>query len=105
MEGLCVMGLGDGVSQSWVNWLISLFGVVALDEGVLGWLVVVFLFKSMRSKFVNSSYMLKSGVELHSIQIVSASSRVLCIEFSLMVFFCEVSEGDYREGMQSVVPW
>ena len=44
MEGLCVMGLGDGVSRSWVNWLISLFGVVALDEGVLGLLVVIFLF-------------------------------------------------------------
>ena len=102
---MCVKGLGAGVYESWFNWLMLLFGVIALAEGVLGWLVVVFLFKSTRRKFVNSSYMLKSGGELHSIQIVSASSRVLCIEFSLMVFFCEVSEGDYREGMQSVVPW
>ena len=52
MEGLCVMGLGDGVYRSWVNWLISLFGVVALDEGVLGLLVVIFLFLSTRRKFV-----------------------------------------------------
>ena len=44
VEGLCMKGLGVGVSESWVNWLIFLFGVVALDEGVLGWLVVVFLF-------------------------------------------------------------
>ena len=36
VEGLCVMGLGSGVSEKWVNLLISLFGVVSLAEGVLG---------------------------------------------------------------------
>ena len=38
------MRLGDGRSGSWVNWLISLFEVVVLAEGVLGWLNIVFLF-------------------------------------------------------------
>ena len=36
-------GLGAGVSEIWVNWLMLLFGVVALSEGALGWLVVVLL--------------------------------------------------------------
>ena len=43
MEGLCVKGLGAGVSESWVNRLISLFEVFALAEGVLGLLVVIFI--------------------------------------------------------------
>ena len=43
MEGICVKGLGAGVSEIWVNWLMSLFGVVALAEGALGSLVVVLL--------------------------------------------------------------
>ena len=32
MEGLCVMRLGAGVSEIRFNWLILLFGVVALSE-------------------------------------------------------------------------
>ena len=44
MEGLYVMVLVAGFSGSLINWFIFLFGVVALYEGVLGWLVVVLLF-------------------------------------------------------------
>ena len=44
VEGMCVKRLGAGVSEIWVNWLISLFGVIVLAEGVLVWFVVVFLF-------------------------------------------------------------
>ena len=40
MDRVFMMRLGAGFSEIWVNWLISLFVVVALAEGVLGWLIV-----------------------------------------------------------------